>query len=117
MDYDYTGRGYLLPEGCKDLNEVYTPKVFAKDGLFIIKVFLPEARREEVEVTTEARKARVWRKASKEYAAVESFTEVPPDYDLSHAWVDCHCGVLRIRIPRYGDTWTAFDKELARRIG
>src|SRR5258708_18755041 len=102
MDAGYMSRGYLLPQGCKDLIEVIAPKVAVTvtDRGLMITAQLPDLRSEEIEVTRKARKIRISRKQSSRHAAFESVTEVPADYDLSRARAGYFSGQLRIVVPR-----------------
>jgi len=100
MDAGYMSRGYLLPQGCKNLIDVIAPKVAITERGLIITAQLPNAHWQEIEVTWEARQIRILRKESGEHGAFESVTEVPPDYDLSQARAAYFSGQLRIVVPR-----------------
>jgi len=111
MDYDYTRRSYLLPEGCKDLFDVIATRVTVSDRRLTIKAILPEAHKDEVEITVVERTVRIRRKPCKENAAFESDTEVPPEYDLSKASPSYCNGASRVCIPMYGETRTDLTQQ------
>ena len=94
-------RGYLLPQGCKDLIDVIAPTVALTDRGLMITAQLPEVRSEDIEVTCDAKQVRISRKQSSSHAAFESVTDVPPGYDISRARAAYFSGQLRIVIPRY----------------
>ena len=100
MDADYMSRGYLLPQGCKDLIDVMAPKVAATDEGLVITAQLPDARSGEIEITCDGRRIRILRKQPGAHAAFESVTDVPPDYDLSRARAAYFSGQLSIVVPR-----------------
>jgi len=94
-------RDYLLPQGCKDLIDVITPKVTLTDRGLMITAQLPEVRSEDIDVSCDARQVRISRKHSSSHAAFESATDVPPCYAISLARAEYFSGQLRIVIPRY----------------
>jgi len=101
VNADYMTRGYLLPQGCKDLIDVITPKVTLTDRGLMITAQFPEVHSEDIEVTCDARQVRISRKQSGGHAAFDSVTDVPPDYDISRARAAYFSGQLRIVIPRH----------------
>ena len=105
MDYDYSKRGYLLPEGFKAMIAVIEQK--GHHG-FVVTARLPsEVRSRNVELTAEGNSLRIVCKLSDSQFQLsgnpipfESQIEVPPDYEPALARASCIKGVLRIVVPK-----------------
>ncbi|MGA3141581.1 MAG: Hsp20/alpha crystallin family protein [Verrucomicrobiota bacterium] len=97
MDYDYSKRGCLLPEGCKDLLDVSKQK--AESG-FIVTARLPELRSGDFEIKVEGRSLRIVGKLSSSQVPFESVIEVPPGYGVADAQATYFKGQLRIVVPK-----------------
>ncbi|MGA2181076.1 MAG: Hsp20/alpha crystallin family protein [Verrucomicrobiota bacterium] len=100
MDYDYSKRGCLLPEGCKDLIDVSKQKATITEHGFIVTARLPELRSRDIEITVEGRSLRIVGKLSNSQVPFESVIEVPPGYGLADAQATCIKGKLRIVVPK-----------------
>jgi len=108
MNYDYSKRGYLLPEGCKDLIDVSEPKppivpdfkiVVTEKGL-LIQAQLPQLQTGAVVIAVEERKLRLAGKHSQSLVPFEGTVEVPEGFDLTRAEATYFSGELRIVIPK-----------------
>jgi HSP20 family molecular chaperone IbpA len=96
MDYDYTKRGYLLPEGCKDLIDVFHQKMAVTERGF--EVTVPGAAFGNLELTAEVGEARI---IGKRLDGSPLFTvPVPAGYDLTRARATYINGELHILVPK-----------------
>ena len=98
MDHDYSKRGCLLPEGCKDLIDVISPKPLQSD--FVATVQVPEVNSTGLEVIVEGRYLRIIGKPLGGQERFESRIEVPPGFEIAAARAVYVKGWLRIVIPR-----------------
>jgi HSP20 family molecular chaperone IbpA len=95
MDYDYSKRSYLLPEGCKDLGDAIQPKTAITEFGFVVTARLPELQSTDLEITAEGSTLRIVTKQG------DSLTvEVPSDYALAKAQATYLNGRLRIVVPK-----------------
>ena len=109
MDYNYSNRSYLLPEGCKDLVDVI--KDVGKNRNFdvtqidklahglMVSVKKTGLQREDIQIIIEGRSLRVVCKASN-VSSRESVFDVPPDYDLAKASARYFKDALCIFVPK-----------------
>jgi hypothetical protein len=105
MDYDYSRRGYLLPEGCKELIDVFNQNMAVTQLGFAIteRGFEVTARghalgRGNLEITAEGGQARI---IGKRPDGRSLFTiPVPAGYDLTRAQATYINGELRILVPK-----------------
>jgi HSP20 family molecular chaperone IbpA len=95
MDYDYNKPRYLLPTGCKDLNDVGEPKTVTTQVCFVVTVQLPELRKEDLEITVERNTMRIITKHLGNHVI-----EVPKDYTPAKAHASYMGGLLRILVPK-----------------
>lgn len=109
VDYDYSKRGYLLPEGCKDLTDVINPSsvigmesvdVVWRDGGLLITAKWPNLRSEGIEIAVEGRRLRVVHRTTGNQISHEYVMEVPAGCDLSRASATYVKDTLRIFIPK-----------------
>jgi HSP20 family molecular chaperone IbpA len=98
MNFDYSKRGYLLPEGCKDLIDVI--KHEAESGFMVI-ARVPEQFRRDILFfgTVEGRSLRIVGKHSS-HVRFQSVIEVPHGYRLAQAVATYDQGELRIVVPK-----------------
>lgn len=107
MDHDYSKRGYLLPQGCKDLIDLGAPlgdlefveTVTQNDGL-VITARWPNLRSDHIEIEIVRRQLRIALKPSDGLAPRKGVMEVPAGYDLTKAQATCIKDTLRIFIPK-----------------
>jgi len=68
MDYDYSRRGYLLPNGCKDLIDVIHPKtdITQARDFFFVRIPLPGFENADIQIFAEANTLRVIAKHTSE---------------------------------------------------
>ena len=85
MDFDYNKRGYLLPEGCKDLIDVIEQKTAITERGFVVIVKLPEIQSKDIQIVAEGRTLRIVAKPGGGYVPVESKIEVPFGYTIAQA--------------------------------
>lgn len=110
MDYDYSKRGYLLPDGCKDLMDVIhldgdnSPTdaspidvIPQEDGLMVI-LQLPGHRNSSIEIIVEGSHLSVCHKLPNGHSS--STLAVPPSYELARAHATYIKDTLRIFIPK-----------------
>jgi hypothetical protein len=90
MDYSYSHRHYLLPEGCKDLidaihmpREINADVIRREDGI-IFKFKLADLRGADADIIFEGTYLRVIEKSPDENRR-HRFLLVPPGHDLSKA--------------------------------
>jgi HSP20 family molecular chaperone IbpA len=102
VDYDYSKRGYLLPDGCKDLIDVVRPpKVdITKGDFFIMRIQLPGLENADVKIFVEANTLRVIAKQAGGHAQYESKVEVPNGFALAKARAMYLEGQLHIIVPK-----------------
>lgn len=102
MDYDYSKRGYLLPDGYKDLIDVIElkPKTAITKRRFLVIAQLPERQSGDLEVTVEGGFLRIVAKPSGSHALFESTVEVPNGYAVANARAAYVNGELRILVPK-----------------
>lgn len=96
MDYDYSKRGYLLPDGCKDLIDVIQPK---KD-FFFVTIPLPGLRSEDLEIFAEANTLRIVVKQSAKNVQYERNIQVPVGFEIEKARAVYLEDVLHITVPK-----------------
>lgn len=107
MDFDYRKRGYLLPNGCKDLidvdkqtaAEVVVTQVLATKNNFIVTARLPELRQQELEILTDGRFLRIVGHPGGS-PPFENVVEVPHGYLVEAARAVYIMGNLRIVVPK-----------------
>ena len=100
MDYDYNKRGYLLPEGCKDLVDVIQPKTTITERGFVVTAQLPELQSTEIEITVEGSTLRIVAKQTNSHPPFERMIDVPSDYSVADARATYSQGQLRIVVPK-----------------
>jgi HSP20 family molecular chaperone IbpA len=100
MDFDYSKRGYLLPEGCKDLIDVIEQKTAITERGFVVTVQLPEIQSKDIEIVVEGRTLRIIAKPGGGHIPVESKIEVPSGYTIDQASATYIKGELHIIIPK-----------------
>jgi HSP20 family molecular chaperone IbpA len=100
MDYDYSKRGYLLPEGCKDLVDLIQPKTTITAHAFVVTVRLPDLRNKDIDVTVEGNTLRIVTKQGGSHRPFESVVDVPADFALADARATYFQGLLRIVVPK-----------------
>ncbi len=109
MDYDYSKRGYLLPQGCKDLIDVIKGvgpvnefKITQQADGFIVTFKIAELRAGDIDIVIEGRNLRIFRTAKASGKTPrESVIAVPPGYDLARALATYTGDILRIFVPKY----------------
>src|SRR5258708_1854837 len=98
------------PESWVPKTDVY----ISEDGRMVIEMELAAMKKEDVELTVEAKRLLIRGKRSDggrrqrcqylvkdlQYGPFESVVEIPPDYDLGHARAAHQNGILRIEVPR-----------------
>ena len=101
MDYHYSKRGYLLPEGCKDLVDLIWPKTTITDHGFVVIAQLPELQSKDIEITVEGRALRIITKQGSSQGPFKNVViEVPSDCALADARATYFQGQLRIVVPK-----------------
>jgi hypothetical protein len=95
MDYDYSKRGYLLPEGCKDLVDVIQPKTAITKRGFEITVRLSVPKCSDVQIIAEGSTLRI---ITNQWSS--RTIEVPGAYPLAGAQAMYLKGRLRIVVPK-----------------
>jgi hypothetical protein len=95
MDYDYSQRNYLLPQGYKDLIDVIKPKTSVTKWGFVIITGLTEDQGEDAKILIENNTLHVI--ANKRVTHV---VEVPSDYATTKARAIYGQEQLRIVIPK-----------------
>ena len=97
MNYDYSKRGYLLPEGCKDLVDVIRPKTAITKRGFVITVQLSVQKRSDVQIIAEGSTLRI---ITRQWSS--RTIEVPGAYPLTGARAMYLKDRLRIVVPKVG---------------
>jgi HSP20 family molecular chaperone IbpA len=106
MDYDYSKRGFLLPDGCKDLIDVskqkmpITTKIAATASDFTVTARLPELGSGDLEIIVDGRSLRIVSKLPGSQDPFESVIVVAPSYDVADARATYFNGQLRIVVPK-----------------
>ncbi len=100
MDFHYSKRGYLLPEGCKDLIDVIQPKTAITERGFVVTARLPKLQSEDIEITVEGSTLRIIAKQGGVHVLFESMIEVPSGYTVADARAIYSNGSLRIVVPK-----------------
>jgi HSP20 family molecular chaperone IbpA len=100
MDFDYSKRGCLLPEGCKDLIDAIQPKTAITERGFVVTARLPELQSKNIEIIAEWRTLRIIAKQGGGHVPFESTIEVPSGYVIGQASATYILGELRIVIPK-----------------
>jgi hypothetical protein len=112
MDNDYSNRGYLLPDGCKDLIDainltgavspanIHPSNIIKQANGLMILFRLHGLESESIQIIVEGRHLQVVRKLSGNLSSPEGFLEVPPGYDLAKARATYVKDTLRIFIPK-----------------
>jgi HSP20 family molecular chaperone IbpA len=95
MDYDYSKRSYLLPEGCKDLVDVIQPKTAITEFGFVVTARLPELQNTDIKITAEGNTLRIVTKQGGSRTV-----EVPSNYALAKAQAIYLHGRLSIVVPK-----------------
>jgi HSP20 family molecular chaperone IbpA len=112
MDFNYSNRGYLLPEGCKDLIEVIQSPGWPKAGGILLSKFaeykdslvatikLPEKIIGDIAIMVDGQQVRIVPRSSTSQALFERVIEVPAGYNPAAAKAVYLNGILRILIPK-----------------
>jgi hypothetical protein len=95
MDYDYSKRGHLLPEGCKDLGDVIQPKTAITERGFEVAVKLSVPKCSDIQIIGEGNTLRITTTQGGCRAI-----EVPGAYPLAAARAVYFNGRLRILVPK-----------------
>ena len=96
MDYDYSKRGYLLPEGCKDLIDVIQPK----KKFFFVTIPLPGLKSPELKIFAEANILRIIVKDSAKNLQYERKIQVPGGFVIEKARAIYLEDKLHIAVPK-----------------
>lgn len=83
MDYDYSKRGYLLPDGCKDLIDVFRPKKGKKGDFFFVTIRLPGLQSPDIKIFLEGNTLRIVVKQPASKAQYERKIEVPNGFVIA----------------------------------
>lgn len=102
MDYDYSKRGYLLPDGCKDLIDFIQPNTAITERGFIVTVHLSNLQNKDIQITVEGSTLRIQANWVGSHAQLESKIEVPSGYKVAYARANYNYfdGQLRIVVPK-----------------
>ena len=102
MDCDYRKRGYLLPEGCKDLIDVIQPNTAITEEGFVVTIRLPGLQTGDINVVAEGSTLRIFGKQSGSPVPFGKTIEVavPGDYALAQAQATYLHDWLRIVVPK-----------------
>jgi HSP20 family molecular chaperone IbpA len=100
MDFDYSKRGYLLPEGCKDLIDAIQPNTAITERGFVVTEQLPERQSIDIEIRVEGSILRITAKQFGSHAPFESTIEVPSGFVIAQASATYILDELRIVIPK-----------------
>lgn len=105
MDYDYCRRGYLLPEGCKDLIDVFNQKMAVTQAGFAITergfevtALVPVLGRGDLEITAEGGQIRIIGKRPD--GKLLFMVPIPAGYEITRAQATYTNGELRILVPK-----------------
>jgi HSP20 family molecular chaperone IbpA len=96
VDYDYSKRGYLLPDGCKDLFDVIQPK----KNFFFVTIPLPGLTSADLEIFAEGNMLRIIVKQSAKKVQYERKIQVPGGFEIEKARAVCLEDVLHITVPK-----------------
>jgi HSP20 family molecular chaperone IbpA len=115
VEYDYRKRGYLLPDGCKDLIDATEPKPTLRepgfvlerttitDRGFIVACRLPELQSRNIDIAVEGSTLRISGRPSNSDVPFVSRIEVPVGYAIARARAVYLGGELRIVVPKAPD--------------
>jgi HSP20 family molecular chaperone IbpA len=101
VDYDYCKRGYLLPDGCKDLIDVIQPK----KNFFFVTIPLPGLRCADLEIFAEANTLRIIVKQAAKDLKHERKVEVPSAFAIEKARAVYMEDKLHIVVPKAQDNF------------
>jgi HSP20 family molecular chaperone IbpA len=99
VDYDYSKRSYLLPEGCKDLTDVIPMTAITEHG-FVVTVRLAGLQSRDIEVVALVSTLRILAKQSGHPFVSTIEVPVPSDYAPARARATYFKGQLRIVVPK-----------------
>jgi HSP20 family molecular chaperone IbpA len=85
VDYDYNKRGYLLPDGCKDLIDVIQPKTNRQKNFFSIRIQLPGLQSADIQIRVEANGLTMIAKRDDSEAQYERKIDVPNGFEIAKA--------------------------------
>jgi HSP20 family molecular chaperone IbpA len=101
VEYDYSKRGYLLPDGCKDLIDVIQPKMHIREGdFYIVTIQLPGLENADVKIFVEGNTIRIIAKQAGGHAQYEREIEVPGNFATAKARAIYIDGQLCITVPK-----------------
>jgi hypothetical protein len=105
MEYGYSNRHYLLPEGCKDLiDAIHMPRqinteVIKRDDGIIFKFKVTELRQSDADIVIEGRHLRIIEKCP-DNTRREKILYVSHNYDLGKALTTYTEDEVRIFVPK-----------------
>jgi HSP20 family molecular chaperone IbpA len=100
--YDYSRRGYLLPDGCKDLIDVIQPKkdtTHARD-FFFVTIQLPELENADAKILVEGNTIWVVAEHAGKHASYKRKIEVPSGFAAAKAKAIYMNDRLYITVPK-----------------
>lgn len=112
MEYDYRKRGYVLPDGCKDLIDATEPKptptepgfvlerTTITDQGFIAACRLPELQGRNIDIAVEGSTLRISGGPPNSDVPFVGRIEVPVGYAIARARAIYFRGALRIVVPK-----------------
>ncbi|HTV39111.1 MAG TPA: Hsp20/alpha crystallin family protein [Candidatus Sulfotelmatobacter sp.] len=100
MDYDYSNRSFLLPEGCKDLIDVIQPTAAVTEHGFVLTVQLAGVQSDEIEITVVGRTLRIGVRQGASHAPFGGTVVVPWDYAIAQAQATYFKDKLYIVVPK-----------------
>jgi HSP20 family molecular chaperone IbpA len=99
VDFDYSKRGFLLPDGCKDLIDVIQPK----KNFFFVTIPLPGLRSADLEIFAEANSLRIIVRQAAKNLKHERTVEVPGGFAIEKARAVYMEDKLHIVVPKVQD--------------
>ena len=105
MEYSYSHRHYLLPEGCKDLiDAIHLPREISADVIkredgIIFKFKVTELRQADADIVFEGKYLRIIEKSPDENRR-QRVLLVPPGHDLTRALTTYTEDEVRIFVPK-----------------
>ena len=99
MDYDYSKRSYLLPDGCKDLIDAIQPNAAITERGFVVTVQLPGRQSADIEIRVEGSILRISAKQVGSHPAFDNSFQVPSGYVVADTRATYLHGRLRIVVP------------------
>lgn len=96
MDYDYSKRGFLLPDGCKDLIDLIQPK----KNFFFVTIPLPGLRSANLEIFADANTLRIIMIQAAKNFKCERKVEVPGGFAIEKARAVYMEDKLHIVVPK-----------------